>query len=134
MFTWFIWSFHLYTSKMIEKTSHNTNCLTRLWLMLTFFFNKLQKLLFYFSEKSGGITFGQSVVPICLPSPKLSSRQFVNVTISGWGKVNYEGFSTAVDRGLDTLQDAQVPIVDSAVCATDKVKKVTKCVKMLKFG
>ena len=83
------------------------------------------KTFFFFSDKSGGITFGQSVVPICLPSPKLSSRQFGNVTISGWGKVNYEGFSTAVDRGLDTLQDAQVPIVDSAVCASDKVSKVT---------
>jgi hypothetical protein len=77
-----------------------------------------------FSEKSGGIIFGQSVVPICLPSPKLNSRQFSNVTISGWGKVNYEGFSTSVERGLDTLQDAQVPIVESVVCATEKVNKI----------
>jgi hypothetical protein len=59
-----------------------------------------------------------------LPSPKLSHKQFSNLTITGWGKVNYEGFSTATERGIDNLQDAQVPTIDNAVCATDKVKNI----------
>jgi hypothetical protein len=78
---------------------------------------------YFFSEKSGGMTFGPFVSPICLPSAKLLHKNFANLTISGWGKVNYEGFSTATDRGIDNLQDAQVPVVDTAVCTTDKVSK-----------
>ena len=47
-----------------------------------------------------------------------------NLTISGWGKVNYEGFSTATDRGIDGLQEADVPIINPNACADDKVSSV----------
>jgi len=78
-------------------------------------------LIYLISEKSGGLAFGPNVRPICLPSANLNSNQFSNLTITGWGKVNYDGFSTATERGLDELQDAKVPVINQETCSSDKV-------------
>jgi len=74
-----------------------------------------------FSEE---IIFGKYVTPVCLPSPKLSLKQFSNLTITGWGKINFEAFSTSTTRGPESLKQGLVPIVPTHICQQEKVLTV----------
>ena len=66
-------------------------------------------------KHSGGITFGDKVIPACLPQHDADDSSRVNVTVSGWGKTNFG--SNAVSR----LHMVTVPLIDSEVCRTDEV-------------
>jgi hypothetical protein len=59
---------------------------------------------------------------LCWESWHLNSTpQKFYIIVRRWGKVNYDGFSTATERGVEELQEAKVPIINSEVCSSDKV-------------
>ena len=66
-------------------------------------------------KHSGGIKFGDKVIPACLPQKDADYTSRGNVTVSGWGKTNFG--SNSVSR----LHMVTVPIIDSEVCRSEEV-------------
>ena len=81
------------------------------------------------SNDSSGIRFGQYVSPVCLPAPNLNYPPNLNLTITGWGRIGYEGVNSDASNlpkrnahgATITLQEATVPLISSRVCTSDKV-------------
>ena len=78
-----------------------------------------------------GITFGQQVKPVCLPSPNLAYPPNLNLTITGWGKVGYDSNDAAYlpernkQGAVIPLQKADVPILRTSLCTSKKVTFLT---------
>ena len=73
-----------------------------------------------------GMEFGQYVSPIWLPNPNLFYASNLTVTISGWGRIGYEGVHSEVRQTKQgaamSLQWADaVPLVSPSICTSPKV-------------
>ena len=81
------------------------------------------------SNDSSGIRFGQFVSPVCLPASNLNYPPNLNLTITGWGRIGYEGVNSDASNlpkrnihgATIALQEATVPLISSSVCTSDKV-------------
>ena len=64
---------------------------------------------------SKGITFGDKVIPACLPQLDADYSSRVNVTISGWGKTSFGSHS------VSRLHMVTVPVINSELCRSENV-------------
>lgn len=76
-------------------------------------------------NSSGGIQFNEHVAAACLPPANFLYSSRLNLTISGWGKVGYEGGENdgarPRGRGVVHLREGVVPIISRRSCSEDKV-------------
>ena len=77
---------------------------------------------------SNGIQFSSHVSAVCLPPPEFPYSSRLNLTITGWGKVGYEGGEGDQNKlkkgqfgGLLQLQEAEVPIILRSECGAESV-------------
>jgi len=73
----------------------------------------------HIKKDSGGILFGSTVGPVCLPSPNMQYTG-LNITISGWGKNGYDQNQNG-NNFISKLQSASVPVLPTSVCRSDGV-------------
>ncbi len=76
------------------------------------------------------------VSPICLPPPNFIYSARMNLTITGWGKMGYEGYDGNDFGRADgdnsefarvvRLQEARVPIIPKSQCGDAKVYGPTR--------
>ena len=76
----------------------------------------------------GELTFGEHVSSACLPPSNLAYPTNLNLTITGWGKANYDSNSNAnlprqnKEGAVIRLQKADVPILLTSLCTSQKVR------------
>jgi hypothetical protein len=81
------------------------------------------------TTSAAGIAFGQYVSPICLPASNLVYPANLNLTITGWGKLGYEGVNSDMSNlpkqnalgAVIQLQKASVPLLSPSSCTAPKV-------------
>ena len=81
------------------------------------------------SQSRSGMDFGQFVSPICLPAANLIYPPNLNLTITGWGRIGYEGVNSDASGlpkqnaqgAVITLQKAEVPLIPTSQCTSAKV-------------
>lgn len=81
------------------------------------------------SNDSSGMQFGQFVSPICLPASNLVYPPNLNLTITGWGKIGFEGAHSDASNlprlnaqgAVIELQEATIPLLSSNKCTAPKV-------------
>jgi secreted trypsin-like serine protease len=86
---------------------------------------------FHLLFRSGnGISFNEHVSPICLPPPNYIYSSRLNLTITGWGKMGYEGYEgndhraeeeSPIGSRVVRLQEGIVPIISKKQCGDIKV-------------
>ena len=76
-------------------------------------------------SSGAGIQFGARVSPVCLPPADLLYTARTNLTITGWGKVGYEGGDGDLTRtqsgNVRHLREGVVPIISKANCSSRSV-------------
>ncbi len=76
-------------------------------------------------SSGAGIQFGARVSPVCLPPADLLYTARTNLTITGWGKVGYEGGDGDLTRtqsgNVRHLREGVVPIISKANCSAKSV-------------
>ena len=76
------------------------------------------------------MSFGSHVLPVCLPHSSYVYGTHNNITITGWGKMGYEGgegmrpAGSNLAKGVVHLREAQVPIISRRQCIDEKVRAV----------
>lgn len=82
-------------------------------------------------REDNGIIFGKYVSSACLPSASLVYPANLNVTITGWGKIGYDGVGPEMSEsdkpkrnlhgGVIKLQEADVPLIAQSKCSQENV-------------
>ena len=70
---------------------------------------------------SGGINFGDKVIPACLPQSSADYSSGINLTVSGWGKNSFDQPGNSGPNSVSRLHMVTVPIIDSDVCRSENV-------------
>ena len=70
---------------------------------------------------SGGVVFGDKVIPACLPQVTADYSSHVNLTVSGWGKISFDQTEKSGPNSVSRLHMVSVPIIDTEVCRSEEV-------------
>lgn len=78
------------------------------------------------NRNNSGMEFNDHVAPICLPPDTYIYTSSLNVTITGWGKIGFDGIEGSPQPrtklgGVVHLQEANVPILTRAECSAEHV-------------
>lgn len=80
------------------------------------------------NQNGSGFTYGDRVAPVCLPPESFIYSSSMNLTITGWGKLGYDGAEgdqkSPAGHGFGNVKNlmaAMVPIIPRQLCSQDDV-------------